>query len=136
MTVHGKIWVRPSCGRYRTLWWLILLVARSKNWLWRERPLIWRKHFLKSGIRTEIQYLLCIMKEGGYGTVKGDQKFLTVSYDSVRIYVDNDEEDKGVKGGFAIGGYGITKGKTQKLLTVSDDSVRIYINDKSKGPKG
>ncbi len=75
---------------------------------------------------------------GGYGIDKAEpQNFLFVSDDSVRIYVDNADDDypKGVKGGFAIGGYGLTKGG-QKLMTVSDDSVRIYIDDSGKGPKG
>jgi tetratricopeptide (TPR) repeat protein len=56
----------------------------------------------------------------------------------VRIYVDTDAADKGVKGGFAIGGYGTAKTKPQKLLTVSDDSVRIYIDEdvSAKGVKG
>ncbi len=56
--------------------------------------------------------------------------------DGVYVYVD--ETTKGVKGGFAVGGYNAAlKSITNEYLRVSGDSVRIYINDEtSKGIKG
>ncbi len=46
--------------------------------------------------------------------------------DGVMIYVDEDK--KGVKGGFAVGGYNAkTKGITQEYLRVTPDSVRVYV---------
>ncbi|MCK4750563.1 MAG: hypothetical protein KAT15_26075, partial [Bacteroidales bacterium] len=57
--------------------------------------------------------------------------------DGVMVYVD--EEAKGVKGGFAVGGYRRSaKGITQEYLTVSPDSVRIYVPNENgaKGVKG
>ena len=56
-----------------------------------------------------------------------------MSPDSIRLYVDNDPNVKGVKGGFAIGGFDNTKGKKQDLLTVSSDSTRIYIKTPEEG---
>jgi hypothetical protein len=46
---------------------------------------------------------------GGYGISKGHQKLLTVSDDSVRIYIN--DTGKGPKGGFAIGGFDKAKGE-------------------------
>lgn len=57
--------------------------------------------------------------------------------DGVVVYVD--ESKKGLKGGFAVGGYNTaTKGITQEYLRVSPDSVRIWIPEVSpaKGLKG
>jgi len=58
--------------------------------------------------------------------------------DSVRVYFNTDET-KGVKGGFAVGGYTGqgTKGPVEDYLRVTPDSVRVYVrkND-SKGVKG
>ncbi len=57
--------------------------------------------------------------------------------DGVMVYVD--EEKKGVKGGFAVGGYNSSsKGVSQEYLRITPDSVRIYVPDKpaTKGVKG
>ena len=57
--------------------------------------------------------------------------------DGVMVYVD--EEKKGVKGGFAVGGYSSSKkGVTQEFLRITPDSVRIYVPDDpiTKGIKG
>ncbi len=58
--------------------------------------------------------------------------------EGVRINVaDYPQGVKGTKGGFAIGGFGITKGQTNEYMRVSPDSVRIYIDETvAKGPKG
>jgi hypothetical protein len=74
---------------------------------------------------------------GGFGTVKEDeQKYLFVSGDSIRAYIDS-ASVKGPKGGFAIGGFGNTKSTGEEYLRVTRDSTRIYINDiNTKGPKG
>ena len=75
---------------------------------------------------------------GGYDGTKGIHNLLTVTSDSVRVYVDNNPSTKGTKGGFSVGGYDMTKsGVQQNYLDVSSDSVRIYIdNTDSKGKKG
>ena len=64
---------------------------------------------------------------------------LAVYNNGVRILVE-DTDGKGVKGGFAIGGFDPTKGpgsETVNLMTVSSDSIRMYIDDLPvKGIKG
>ena len=40
---------------------------------------------------------------------KGNQEYLRVTSDSTRIYV-NDDPAKGIKGGFAVGGFDASKG--------------------------
>ncbi len=57
--------------------------------------------------------------------------------DGVMVYVD--ENKKGVKGGFAVGGYSNGKNNiTQEYLRITPDSVRIWVPEesKSKGVKG
>lgn len=57
--------------------------------------------------------------------------------DGVMVFVDEDK--KGVKGGFAVGGYKKTaKGVVQEYMRVTPDSVRIYVpdHDQRKGVKG
>ncbi len=39
--------------------------------------------------------------------------------------------DKGVKGGFAIGGYGSIKAPDEEYLRVTRDSTRVYVNESS-----
>jgi hypothetical protein len=67
---------------------------------------------------------------GGFGTDKAGEstKYLMVSKDSVRIYLDTNPLTKKQKGGFAVGGYDLTKGTVQNYLDVNSDSVRIYID--------
>ncbi len=57
--------------------------------------------------------------------------------EGTRVYVD-DSGGKGVKGGFAVGGYKKTfKGETNEYFRVTPDSVRIYIQEPDqKGVKG
>ncbi|MCK4748371.1 MAG: hypothetical protein KAT15_15075, partial [Bacteroidales bacterium] len=58
--------------------------------------------------------------------------------DMVWVYVDT-LANKGVKGGFAVGGYSRdTKGVSQEYMRVTPDSVRIYIDSdpQAKGVKG
>ena len=75
---------------------------------------------------------------GGFGTDKAEsQKYLVVTKDSTRIYVDSDPATKKAKGGFAVGGYDLTKGTVQNYLDVNPDSIRAYIDhDITKGIKG
>lgn len=57
--------------------------------------------------------------------------------EGVMVFVD--DEAKGLKGGFAVGGYSRgTKGLGQEYLTVTPDSVRIYVPEEQqvKGLKG
>jgi len=65
---------------------------------------------------------------------KDGQTVFAVYNEGVRIYVD-DGDPKGLKGGFAIGGFGAKEGE-QNLLTVGMDSIRMYIDDTGKGLKG
>ena len=64
---------------------------------------------------------------------------LAVYNNGVKILVE-DTDGKGVKGGFAIGGFDPTKGagdETVNLMTVSADSIRLFIdNSAGKGVKG
>lgn len=57
--------------------------------------------------------------------------------EGTRVYVD-DSDGKGIKGGFAVGGYKKTKkGETNEYFRVTPDSVRIYIEEPDgKGIKG
>ncbi len=65
------------------------------------------------------------------------QTVFAVYNERVRIYV-NDQDAKGPKGGFAIGGFGLGKTIPHEYLFISGDSVRVYIDntDADKGPKG
>jgi hypothetical protein len=66
---------------------------------------------------------------GGFGTDKAEsQKYLVVSKDSTRIYIDNNPLTKKLKGGFAVGGYDIVKGAVMDYLDINPDSIRIYID--------
>jgi hypothetical protein len=62
---------------------------------------------------------------------------LAVYNNGVRILVDH-TFSKGLKGGFAVGGWDQTKaGKTVDFMTISPDSIRFNINnDNAKGLKG
>ncbi|MGQ9620782.1 MAG: hypothetical protein ACUVTX_07350 [Bacteroidales bacterium] len=64
---------------------------------------------------------------------------LAVFNNGVKILVE-DTDGKGIKGGFAIGGFDPTKApgaETVNLMTVSSDSIRMYIDDfPVKGIKG
>jgi uncharacterized protein (TIGR02145 family) len=56
--------------------------------------------------------------------------------EGVRIYVGEGLNTKGVKGGFSVGGYDMSKG-SQDYLIVSSDSIRAYIAPTTgKGVKG
>ena len=56
------------------------------------------------------------------------QTVFAVYNEGVRIYVD-DGDEKGLKGGFAIGGLNTAKDAPQDLFIVSPDSIRAYIYD-------
>jgi hypothetical protein len=75
---------------------------------------------------------------GGFGTDKQEsQKYLVVSRDSTRIYIDTDTLTKKTKGGFAVGGYDLTKLAAEEYLRITRDSTRIYVNETpGKGIKG
>ncbi len=63
------------------------------------------------------------------------QTIFAVYDGGVRVYV-SDSEEKGIKGGFAVTGFGDAKGETD-LLVVSPDSTRVYIGSNiAKGIKG
>jgi len=65
------------------------------------------------------------------------QPVFAVYEDMVWVYTDP-EQTKGIKGGFAVGGYNRTKGVTQEFMRVTADSVRVYIDAEpdTKGVKG
>jgi hypothetical protein len=52
------------------------------------------------------------------------------------MYLDSNPLTKGKKGGFAVGGFDMTKGLIQNYLDVSADSIRMYIDKTTKGKKG
>jgi hypothetical protein len=52
------------------------------------------------------------------------------------VKVNFKENDKGIKGGFAVGGLTGSKGESTEYMRITPDSVRIYIKDPSKGIKG
>ena len=63
---------------------------------------------------------------GGFGTDKGtSQKYMIISSDSARIYIDSNPATKGAKGGFAVGGYDITKGTISSYLNVQTDTTYL-----------
>ena len=68
---------------------------------------------------------------------KNGQTIFAVYNEGVRVYV-SDGDVKGVKGGFAIGGFDDTKGTIQDIFIVNPDSIRAYIDDNNtgKGVKG
>jgi uncharacterized protein (TIGR02145 family) len=66
---------------------------------------------------------------------KNGQTVFAVYNEGVRVYV-NDGIAKGVKGGFAIGGFGTEKAPGQEYLRVTSDSTRIYVDKNAKGVKG
>ena len=65
------------------------------------------------------------------------QTVFAVYPEGTRVYV-LDEGSKGVKRGFAVGGYSRSgKGITQEYMHVSPDSIRMYFDDEAtKGVKG
>ncbi len=65
------------------------------------------------------------------------QTVFAVYPEGTRVYV-LDEEAKGKKGGFAVGGYSRKhKGITQEYMHVSPDSIRLYFDEEdTKGKKG
>ncbi|MCU0461718.1 MAG: tail fiber domain-containing protein [Bacteroidales bacterium] len=74
---------------------------------------------------------------GGFGTDKAEsQKYLVVSKDSVRIYLDTNPATKPARGGFAVGGYDLTKAVPEEYLRVTRDSTRVYVKEPQKGLKG
>jgi hypothetical protein len=59
---------------------------------------------------------------------KTGQTVFAVYNEGVRVYVD-DGVAKGVKGGFAIGGFGTAKTPSQNYFVVKPDTIRMYIDD-------
>jgi len=68
---------------------------------------------------------------------KTGQTVFAVYNEGVRVYV-SDGDAKGLKGGFAVGGFGTDKAESTKYMFVDKDSVRIYLdtNPLTKGVKG
>lgn len=67
------------------------------------------------------------------------QTMFAVYNQGVRIYVPLIDGIKGVKGGFAVGGFSEAKGPVFDLFTLNKDSARIYVDktpDLTKGAKG
>ncbi|MGQ9619534.1 MAG: hypothetical protein ACUVTX_00935, partial [Bacteroidales bacterium] len=65
--------------------------------------------------------------------LEGETVF-AVYNEGVRINVG--DGNKGVKGGFAIGGFDVSKDEPQEYLRVTSDSTRIYVKNPVKGIKG
>ena len=67
---------------------------------------------------------------------KDGQTVFAVYNEGVRIYVDT-ADSKGLKGGFAVGGFNASKGISQDYLRITPDSIRLYVDKEStKGLKG
>jgi len=67
---------------------------------------------------------------------KDGQTVFAVYNNGVRVYVDT-ASTKGLKGGFAVGGFGASKGITGEYLRITPDTFRIYVDDTgAKGLKG
>jgi hypothetical protein len=65
---------------------------------------------------------------GGFGSAKAaSQNLLTVSPDSVRIFVD-ETVAKGNKGGFAIGGFNAAKGTVKEFMKMTPENYFIGHN--------
>jgi hypothetical protein len=64
---------------------------------------------------------------GGFGSSKrtDPQNLLTVSDDSIRIYID--DESKGAKGGFSIGGFADSKALKKSFFNISTDASGIIV---------
>ena len=98
---------------------------------------------LNAGSVTSLKSLN-IMEQIGHGVdsalfevknLDGNTVF-AVYNEGVRVYV-NDDPAKGLKGGFAVGGFNSSKGITNEYLRVTPDSVRVYIDETiAKGLKG
>jgi len=66
---------------------------------------------------------------------KDGQTIFAVYDEGVRIFVN--DQAKGAKGGFAVGGFGLAKQESQKYLYVDGDSIRAYVDTtSSKAAKG
>ena len=58
-------------------------------------------------------------------------------YEDMTWVYAKDDGTKGLKGGFAVGGYNAAKAEPTNLLSITPDSIRMYINDgAAKGLKG
>ena len=68
---------------------------------------------------------------------KDGQPVFVVYNDGVHIYVNDTADTKGPRrSGFAIGGYGMTKGEAAEYFRVTPDSTRVYVREpSSKGPR-
>jgi len=68
---------------------------------------------------------------------RSDGSLAFAVYDTM-VWVYTDETAKGVKGGFAVGGYTSSKGPGSQYMSVTPDSIRMYINTDPavKGVKG
>ena len=78
-------------------------------------------------------------KVGGFAvsgrtSTKGEEEYLRVTADSIRVYVNDSSTIKGKVGGFAVSGRTSTKGVYNDYLQVARDSTRIYITE--GGTKG
>ncbi len=71
-------------------------------------------------------------------TRKDGYPVFAVYEDGVYVYTDTAVSGKGVKGGFAVGGYSsASKGPARDYMRVTADSIRFYIDDdQSKRAKG
>lgn len=65
------------------------------------------------------------------------QTVFAVYPEGTRVYI-LDEQSKGIKGGFAVGGYRRSvKGVTNEFMRITPDSIRIYVDEEpAKGIKG
>jgi trimeric autotransporter adhesin len=62
------------------------------------------------------------------------QTVFAVYNEGVRIWVDDGA--KGVRGGFSVGGYDMSKGVKGEYFRVTGDSTRVYVKPQVKGVRG
>src|SRR4030042_1923399 len=88
--------------------------------------------------KLEIAGKTTLMDEALFEVKNKDGKIVFAVYnEGVRINVGDGLDGKGVKGGFAIGGFGQTKEPGQDYLVVNSDSIRAYIDTNTgKAVKG
>lgn len=67
---------------------------------------------------------------------KDGQTVFAVYPEGVRVYVEDLQDSKGTKGGFAIGGIRPGKGITNEYFRVTPDSIRMYVEQDTTTTKG
>lgn len=65
---------------------------------------------------------------GRTGGKSGQQDYMVITNDSVRIYIDSTSNFKGARGGFTVGGRNTGKGSGQEYFTISGKKLADTVN--------